>query len=232
MDTSWSQRAPWYYPLMLDLRGRKCVVVGGGDIARRKVDGLLHAGAEVTVVAPTGVSMTSCVRLIQRAFEPHDLDGAWLVIAATDDPQINGDVAEEATARHIWVNVVDDPQRCSAIIPAVLRRGLLCLAISTGGASPAWARRLRDDIATRYGLEYGTLAELLWEARQVWKTRSAHVTQAARKQAWEDVLDFPLLELIRADRIVEAESAIMTRLDQVSDEAATLDDAHNPRGGR
>lgn len=225
--TSESMHAPSYYPLMLDLRGRKCVVVGGGEIARRKIDGLLIAGAEVTVVTPTSVAMIAGVRVLQRAFEPQDLYGAWLVIAATDDPQTNARVAEEATARQIWVNVVDDPQRCTAIMPAVVRRGLLCLAISTAGACPVWARRLRDDLAAQYGPEYEKLTELLWEARQVWKARCAHVTPTARKTAWENVLDLPLLDLIRNDRIAEAESAIATRLDQVIGEGATTFHAHS-----
>ena len=218
LDKSTGEQVPTYYPLMVDLRGRKCIVVGGGDVARRKVEGLLAAGASVTVVAPTCVPLPADVEVISRVFAPHDLDGAWLVIAATDDSQVNARVAEAATARCIWVNVADDPQRCTAILPAVVRRGLLCLAVSTSGASPVWATRLRDELAVQFGAEYGEMAKLLWEARQGWKERGMHLTQAQRKRAWEAVLELPVLELIRNEQISAAKTAILSTLEHALSE--------------
>lgn len=209
-----SEQMPAYYPLMVDIRGRKCVVVGGGEVARRKVEGLLAAGASVTVVAPTCVSLPACVEVISREFAPHDLDGAWLVIAATADQLVNADVAAAATARHIWVNAADDPLSCTAILPAVVRRGLLCLTVSTSGASPVWARRLRDELAVQFGAEYCEMAKLLWEARQGWKGRGMHLTPEQRKRAWEAVLELPLLVLIRNEQLDAAKTAILSSLEQ------------------
>ena len=208
-----TENNPVYFPIMLDLRGRKSVVVGGGNIARRKIDGLIEAGAKVTVIAPKCTEMPTDVEIINREFEPQDLDGAWLVIAATDNPQVNMQVATVAEERHVWVNVVDEPQICTAIMPAVIRRGMLTLAISTSGACPVWARRLRDDLSNQFGDEYGDMLELLWQARQNWKERAKRLTPGQRKQAWEDVLDLPILDLIRNGQINEAENAIISCLE-------------------
>ncbi|MEI6520604.1 MAG: bifunctional precorrin-2 dehydrogenase/sirohydrochlorin ferrochelatase [bacterium] len=204
---------PIYFPIMLDLRERKCVVIGGGKIARRKIDGLIEAGAKVTVIAPKYIEMPTGVEIINRKFEPQDLNDAWLVIAATDSPQVNSQVAEAAAERRVWVNVVDEPQICTAIMPAVIRRGMLSLAISTSGACPVWARRLRDKLADQFGVEYGEMLELLWQARQNWKERAKRLTPGQRKQVWEDVLDLPILDLVRNEKLDEAEKAIMTCLE-------------------
>lgn len=218
-----AENTPVYFPIMLDLRGRKCVAVGGGSIARRKIDGLIAAGAKVTVIAPKYVEMPAEVEIINREFEPQDLDEAWLVIAATDSQQVNSLVAEAAAERRIWVNVVDEPQRCTVIMPAVVRRGMLTLAISTSGACPVWARRLRDDLAAQFGAEYGEMLELLWKARQEWKERAKQLAPAQRKQAWEDVLDQPILDLIRNGKLDDAKTAISSCLEK----AETVDGGDN-----
>ena len=206
---------PLYYPAFLDLRGKRCLVVGGGHVARRKVAGLLYAGAVVTVVAPTCVPMPSRVHVEQRTFVPQDMDGMMLVIAATDDPSVNAAVAGEASVRGIFINVVDDPAICSMILPAVVRRGAFCLAISTGGASPVLARRLRETLETQYGEEYGLLIDLLWRLRQQWEPTAlaVPVPAEARRHAWEQVLDLPLLDLLRAGEAIAAEAAAMRILD-------------------
>lgn len=187
---------PAYYPILLDLRGRRCLVVGGGAVARRKVNGLLEAGASVIVVAPHIADMPPGAQCVHRPFTPDDLADAALVIAATDDAAVNAAVAEEAHTRRIWVNVVDAPEAGNCILPAVVRRGAFQLAISTGGASPAFARRLRRQLAQAYGAEYGELVELLWRLRQAWEplASAAGVSGPARRRAWEQVLELPLLE--------------------------------------
>jgi precorrin-2 dehydrogenase/sirohydrochlorin ferrochelatase len=206
---------------MLDLRGRRCVVVGGGTVARRKVEGLLEAGARVDVVAPEVSEMPSGVVVIQRSFLPQDLDGALLAIAATDRPEVNAVVAREAEARGVLVNVVDAPEQCTFILPAVVRRGALQIAVSTGGASPTFARQLRQEFEAQFGPEYGELVELLGALRRAWEAplRDAGLAQHARRALWESVLALPLLSLLQAGRHEQAralaEAEIRTQLSSV-----------------
>jgi precorrin-2 dehydrogenase/sirohydrochlorin ferrochelatase len=160
-----------YYPLFLDLTQRCCLVVGGGTVAERKVQGLLEAGAEVVVVSPTLTEALrawagdSLLTYLPRAFRDEDVKGCALVIAATGDVEVNAHVAK--TARHfgIWVNVVDTPAVCDFIAPAVVRRGALQIAISTGGRSPMLAKRLRQGLEALIGAEYGELADILGAMR-------------------------------------------------------------------
>jgi siroheme synthase-like protein len=136
------------YPIMLDLAGVPVLVVGGGRVAHRKVEGLLKAGADVTVIA-TSVddSIRSMpVHVVVKTYETGDLDRVRLVISATDDPAVNAAVSADATARGIWVNSADDPANCTFILPAVAREGEVTVAVSTGGASPALASHLRGEI--------------------------------------------------------------------------------------
>jgi precorrin-2 dehydrogenase/sirohydrochlorin ferrochelatase len=141
------------YPIFLNLAGRPCLVVGGGRVAARKVEGLLAAGAEVTVVAPRLVAALreaadrGEVAWRRRPFEPKDLEGIDLGFVATSDPRANRMAAEEARVRGVWLNVADDPTGCDFLVPAVVRRGGAQIAVSTGGASPALAAWLRDHIA-------------------------------------------------------------------------------------
>lgn len=209
-DSESLQAMTQLYPVFLDLRGKRCVVVGGGQVARRKVESLVEAGAEVTVVAPLVEQMPAGVRVFARAFRPDDLDHARLVVAATDDPGVNSQVAAAAEARGVWVNAVDDPAHCTVILPAVIRRGAFVLAISTGGASPAFARRLRERLEREFGPEYGEFVSLLWTFRRAWEPRAkaAGLTGPARQRAWEQVLDLPLLEWLRQGDRERAEREI------------------------
>ena len=136
------------YPIMLDLSGVAVLVVGGGRVAHRKIEGLLTAGAKVTVVAQSAIdSIRSMpVELVVRGYETADLDDVRLVITATDDPAVNAAVAADAGARGIWVNSADDPANCTFTLPAVARDGAITVAVSTGGASPALASHLRGEI--------------------------------------------------------------------------------------
>jgi len=204
---SQQQSPPTYYPVFLDLRGKRVVIVGGGQIARHKVDALLDAGAAVTVIAPQVVEMPSDVQVIRRAFQPDDLDGAQFVIAATDNPAVNAEVTREAEARHLFVNAVDDPAYCTAILPSVVKRGALRIAISTAGASPGLARQLREELEARYGPEYGEVVDLLWHLRQEWgaKMIALGIPATSRHAVWKQVLRLPLLDFLRSGERRQAE---------------------------
>ena len=156
-----------YYMACLDLEGRSCLVVGGGTVALEKVRGLLDCGARVTVVAPQIVDELSTldVELVERGYRASDLDGRFLVVAATSISSLNLRVREGAEARSLLCNVVDVPELCNFILPAVLRRDPIAIAVSTGGASPALAQRIRDDIAGLIGPEHAELARRLRELR-------------------------------------------------------------------
>ncbi len=136
------------YPIMLDLTGVPVLVVGGGRVALRKIEGLLSAHADVIVVAPAVVDGIGelGVRIVVRGYESADLDGVRLVITATDDSDVNRRVSTEATDRGIWVNSADDPANCTFTLPAVARDGAVTVAVGTGGASPALASHLRAEL--------------------------------------------------------------------------------------
>ncbi len=140
---------PFTYPVFLDLQAVRVLVVGGGRVALRKVDGLLGAGAAVTVVAPERDPEFDRlgVEILPRRYRTGDVGGFRLVITATDDPEVNAAVAADASAAGIWVNSADDPQNCSFILPAITRQGDVVVAVSTGGSSPALASHLRREIA-------------------------------------------------------------------------------------
>jgi siroheme synthase-like protein len=140
------------YPVVLDLSGVPVLVVGGGRVAVRKATGLARAGALVTVVAPEHdpAMVTLAARIEQRQYQPGEAADYQLVITATDDPAVNELVAADARAARVWVNSADDPDNCSFILPAVARQGDVTVAVTTGGASPALASRLRDEIAAAH----------------------------------------------------------------------------------
>jgi siroheme synthase-like protein len=161
-----------YYMACLDLGGRSCLVVGGGAVAHEKVAGLLDCGASVTVVAPTidDDLRARPVELVERPFEAADLQGRQLVIAATDDRSVNQAVSRAAAERGLLCNVADDPELCSFILPAIVRHDPILVGVSTGGASPALAQRIRRDIAELIGPEHAQLARRL-EALRPWAKR-------------------------------------------------------------
>ena len=197
---------PTYYPVFLDLVGKPCLVVGGGEIAIRKAEGLLIAGAIVTMVATQCQAAPTSAYLRIKGYDITDLEGQLLVFAATDDVVLNAQIAKEAVAKGLWVNAVDDPARCSFILPAVVRRGALTLAISTAGASPALARRLKEQLEEVYGPVYEELVDALWQLRKTWE-RAAQASGLAfpdRKQVWEDVLDLLMSEWLKQGRRLEA----------------------------
>jgi precorrin-2 dehydrogenase/sirohydrochlorin ferrochelatase len=169
------------YPIFAVIENKPCLVVGGGAVGERKVHDLMAAGARVTVVSRTltpeltALASRGEIRYLPEDFAEAQVDGMALVMAATDEPEVNAKVSAAAQARGIWVNVADDPEYCTFIVPALVRRGDLTLAISTGGASPALARQLREELQQHFGPEYGPYLDLLRRVRtRLLTERRAH----------------------------------------------------------
>lgn len=158
--------------MFLKLAGRRCLVVGAGTVGEAKIESVLQAGGEISVVAPKATPTVSewasnhKLSWQSRTFDPADLDGQFLVIAATPSPEVNGFVFQEAKRKHVLCNVVDDPERCDFYYPAVVRRGQLQIAISTGGLSPALAQRIRKELEQQFEIEYGAWLEQLGTVRR------------------------------------------------------------------
>jgi precorrin-2 dehydrogenase / sirohydrochlorin ferrochelatase len=178
-----------YYMACLDLAGRRAVVVGGGAVGLEKVRGLLACGASVTVVAPEVVPELHELPIVwrPRRYHARDLGGAFLVIAATSDRRVNERVHADAEARSLLCNVADVPELCNFILPAVHREGPIAIAVSTGGASPALAKRIRSEIAARIGPEHAALAERLRAMRPAVKQRFA--TYEERRDYFEQLVE-------------------------------------------
>jgi precorrin-2 dehydrogenase/sirohydrochlorin ferrochelatase len=160
-----------FYIACLKLRDRKCLVVGGGEIGLEKVEGLLACDGDVTLVTPeagpelTQLALEGSIRWEQREYVPADLEGTFMVIACTDDTDINIGIYEDAERRAMLVNVVDVPPLCNFILPAIVRTGPLAIAISTAGASPALAKRMKSEVSQLFGEEYAQLAIMLNDVR-------------------------------------------------------------------
>jgi siroheme synthase-like protein len=204
-----------YYPIFLNVNVKKCVVVGGGKVALRKVKMLLECGAKVTVISPilhqnlVRLAQDKAIRLIKRDYEPGDLDGAFVVIASTDVEEINRSVAHEAKKRGILVNVVDDSGESDFIVPSFLRRGDLTIAISTGGTSPALAKKIRTKLEQDFGKEYALLLPLIGEVRSTLKEKEITV----REEAWHEVLDLDsLIRLIQNSQQERAKTLLLSKL--------------------
>ncbi len=189
-----------YYPLFMNLEGRECLVVGAGAVAARKARALLECGALVSVVGETPVAAFRALerrglRMQRRRFRAGDVGRQALVIAATDDRAANAAVAAAARRRGIPVNAVDDPPNCTFIVPAVVRKGDLTVAVSTGGKSPAAARLVKEKIAAMLGEEYAALVRLLGAHRG--RMKESVGRQGARASAWKQILDEGVLDSLR-----------------------------------
>lgn len=201
-----------YLPVFFKLEARPCLVVGGGAVAARKIALLHKAGAKVLVVAPELTSdlaeqtATGAIQHHARQFQAADLQDMHLVIAATDDVGVNAEISRLAQARAIPVNVVDNPALCSFIVPSILDRSPVMIAVSTGGASPVLARQLRSRLETLIPSAYGRLAAMVEEFREVVKRRFSDPDE--RRRFWEDVLEGPITELVLAGREAEARHRI------------------------
>lgn len=194
------------YPVQLLVAGRPCLVVGAGSIALRKINGLLAADADVTVVAPhvDGRISTLPVTVIERPYQAGEAANYQLVIACTDDPQVNRQVFRDAEAAGVWVNSADDPINCSFILPAVARQGDLTLTISTNGQSPALATWLRRKFEAEFDERYDALLELLAEVR----AEARYVLGTSELPGWNEALDDGVFELVTAGRIDEARAKL------------------------
>ncbi len=189
-----------YYPIYIQLHEQPCIVIGGGKIAEGKVDGLLAAEAKVTIVSPDLTSHLHTlveqnqITHIARVYQPGDLTGAFLVICATDQTEINHQVWQEASANRQLVNVVDDTPRCNFIAPAILRKGDLTIAISTGGKAPALAVRLKERLQKQIGAEHERFLELSGQLRE---PLARHVPDfETRKKLWYELVDSDALNLL------------------------------------
>ncbi len=204
------------YPVNLVLAGRACLVVGGGRVAVRKVDGLLACGARVRVVAPKldpALPDLPAVTCLERPWRPEDLDGVWLAIAATDDPAVNRSVYEAGERAGIWVNGADDPANCAFTLPSVVRRGDLQVTVSTGGRSPALATWLRRRLEDEIGPEYAVLLDLLADERDGLKAAG----RSTEGLDWQSALDSDMLGLIRTGDLAHARERLQTCLSSSSD---------------
>ncbi len=201
--------APALFPLFLDLRNRRVLVVGGGRVAARKVPALLDAGADVVVVAPALDAalraLAASKRITHRParFAPDQIDDVWLVLAATNNRTVNQAVADAAQARKRWVNVVDDAELASAQLPARVRRGSLQIAISSGGAAPMLARMLREQLETQFDDSFGALADLLARHRQ--RIRTQWPELASRRRGLTKLLTSRVHSLLRTHQHLAAE---------------------------
>ena len=205
---------PAHYPVYLNLTGKKCLVFGGGPIAEDKIAKLQSTGAQVTIVSPTVTPNLQAwahrgdFQWQPREYQAGDMEGAFLSIAATNDRQVNHEIFQEAERLGVLINVVDDPEQGTFIAPAVVRRGQVTLAISTGGASPALARKLREALTEAAVLEWADLARVLSLARKVVKKRGLTVDP----QRWQCCITTELLQLAQSGHEDQALSSLLSRL--------------------
>ena len=203
-----------YYPIFLKVENRACLVVGGGEVGARKVKTLLDCAASVGVVSPEVVPwlaekiQAGAVEMVGTHYEEHQLQGRFLVIAATDDEDLNCRIAQDAERRGLLCNVVDYPLEGNFILPALVQRGALTLAISTSGKSPALARQLRQDLEQRFGIEYADFLELMGAVRG--RLLAESQDSSANKEKFEQLVQSSLLEMVRnrdcdgVDRILQS----------------------------
>lgn len=212
-----SNRPPAYYPISLDLSGKRCVVIGGGQVALRKVKALLECGAGVKVVSPAPcfeleqLAEKREIVLLRREYRSGDLKGASVAIAATNDRETNHQVAEEGRGNRVLVNVVDDAADSDFIVPSYLRRGDVTVAVSTAGRSPALARKIRTKLEANLGEEYAPLARLIDEVRAEVKRKGIKVNG----DAWQEALNLDLLsDLVKRGDREEARAVLLRNLER------------------
>jgi siroheme synthase-like protein len=209
-----------YYPVSLNIRERRCVVAGGGEVALRKVKVLLEHGADVEVISPdlcpelARLAESGEVRVHNHAYETGNLADAFLAIAATDDVKTNRQVAEEARSKAILVNVVDDAVNSDFIVPSYLRRDGLTIAVSTSGQSPALARKIRTRLEKEIADQYGALTRLIGEIRAEIKREGIKIAD----DHWQEALDLDLLlELLKKGEREKAKVILLNRLKERQD---------------
>ncbi len=201
-----------YYPIYMDIAGKSCIVIGGGEVGERKVLRLLEYGARVTVVSK---ALTPTLKILREGNSIHCIDdvyatdqltGAFLVIGATDQDAVNQRISEDCRHKGIMVNIVDNPVLCDFILPSLCERGDLSIAVSTGGKSPALARRIRQDMEKAYGEEYAVLLEIMGDLRD--KVIAAGRSSADNRDIFEALLQSTILEEIREERWAEVKRIV------------------------
>jgi siroheme synthase-like protein len=203
-----------YYPIFVELQDRRCVVIGGGREAQRKVEGLLAAGGNVTVIAPKltrdlqGLLAEGRIDLQQREYREGDLEGYEVVMVATNDGAVNDAVSAEGKRLRVWVNAADDTKNCDFILPAVIRRGKIVVAASTSGTSPALARRLREELEAYLTEEMPPLADLLAEVREELRARKI----APNAELWQKAIDEDLRVLLAQRKHRQAKARLLKGL--------------------
>ena len=206
-----------YYPLFLELRDRRCIVIGGGTVAERKVHGLVAAEATVTVISPHVTALLAewsqhgVIQHVPRSYQEGDLLGYHLVFVATDDATVTAAVATEGRKRELWVNAADDPAYCDFILPAVIQRGALSIAIATGGASPALTRAIREELQEYFTEDYCLLASVAAEVRLQLRAQKLAVPGSRWVQALRTE---ELRDLVRSGLRDEAIAWLVTRLQE------------------
>ena len=203
-----------YYPLYLEMTDRRCLVIGGGAVAERKIAALLEAGAEVTVISPDVTeaiarwSKNNSIQFHARRYQRGDINGHQLVFVATDDGSVNAQVHQDGKNQGVWVNAADDPEHCDFILPSVLRRGDLMVAVSSGGNSPALARTIREELESYFTQEYEQLAGLAAEARVELRKRSL----SAPFEVWRRALSGDVRQLLMRGEVAQAKSHLLKEL--------------------
>ena len=201
-----------YYPVNLDIRNRKCLVVGGGTVGTRKVITLLKCGAKVTVVSNDvaeklqELSDGDIIKLEKRPFQISDLDEMFLVMGATDNQEINREIHSEAERLGVLCNIADRPEVCNFILPAIVNRGDLIIAISTSGKSPAFAKKIRKDLEKVFGTEYAGFLKLMGEIRN--KLLSEDHKPEAHRHLFEQLIQRDLVKMIK-DRNIAAVNSLL-----------------------
>lgn len=224
-----------FLPVFFDIKGKPCAVIGGGEVAARKVAMLLNSGGKVTVVAPNLCSTlerqveSGEIHHIQSRFAPEHLDESIIVIAATDDKAVNKQVSEVARAHRLPVNVVDDPDHCSFIMPSFIDRSPIIVAVSTGGASPVLARLLRARLETLIPGSYGRLAILAEKFRT--KVKQRFIESSQRRIFWENVFQGPIAEMVFAGREDQAQQALLAEIESGIVDPKTTGEVYLVGGG-
>ncbi len=202
-----------FYPIFLDIKNKKCLVVGGGSVAMRKVKSLLKFAARVTVVAPQilpeieNISANKNLTIIKACFEPSHMENAVLAIGSANSKEVNQTVYNEAEKRKIPVNIVDQPELCTFMVPSLVRRGDLSIAISTSGKSPAVAKAVRKRLEDEFGNEWGEYLEIMGHARKI--AFETEPEQKKREEMFNEIVKTDLLEMIRAGNSDGARRKVM-----------------------
>lgn len=215
-----------YYPIFIDLDGEKVVVVGGGMVAQRKIETLLEYGADVHVVSRELTQTLSKhleegrIKFLGHEFRDNHLNGAFMVVAATDDPLLNRKVSEKAREKGLLVNAVDQPSDCNFIVPSILRRGDLLIAVSTSGKSPALAKKVREELEERFGDEYESLLILMGRLRK--KILSQGLSQDENRRIFHELVNSHILDAIAKNDWNEVATILNTTINtQLSSEDVT-----------